>query len=345
MRYLTLPHTDLNVSAVCLGTMTFGTQNDRAEAHAQLDHAVERGINFIDTAEMYSVPPRAESYGRTETIIGHWLKDRPRDSVILATKAAGPGRGMPWIRGGNLDFDRTNLRAAIEDSLKRLQTDYVDLYQLHWPARNVPMFGGYLFDPAKERDATPLRETFEALSELVQEGKIRYVGLSNEWPWGVMQALRLAEEHGLPRVATVQNAYSLLNRTYETALLEVGYREQVSLLAYSPLAFGLLSAKYLRDPEAKGRVTLFKGFAQRYEKPSVQPAVAAYAELAAAHGLTPTQLALAFVYSRWFVASTILGATTMEQLCEDIDAYEVAWTSELEADVQALHLRYFNPAP
>ncbi|MEW8492690.1 MAG: aldo/keto reductase [Candidatus Thiodiazotropha taylori] len=345
MRYLTLPHSDLKVSAVCLGTMTFGTQNSEAEAHAQLDYAVERGINFIDTAEMYSVPPTPESYGKTESMVGNWLKGSRRDDVILASKIAGPGRSLNWIRDGDLSFDRTSLRAAVEETLRRLRTDYLDLYQLHWPARNVPTFGSYLFDPKLERDFIPFRETLEALAELVQEGKIRYVGLSTEWPWGVMKFLQLADEYDLPRVISVQNAYSLLNRTYETSMLEMGYREGVSLLAYSPLAFGLLSAKYLRDPKARGRVTLFDGFAQRYQKPAVEPAVAAYSEQAVTHGLSPAALALAFVYSRWFVASTIIGTTTMEQLRENIDAFEVEFSPELEVAIQELHLTYFNPAP
>jgi len=345
MQYIDLPHSDLRVSAVCLGTMTFGQQNSEAEAHAQLDYARERGINFIDTAEMYPVPPRAESCHRTEQYVGSWLKQQPREKVVVATKAVGGARGMKWVRGGEHTFNRANLRSAVEDSLRRLQTDYIDLYQLHWPERNTPMFGEYLFDPAKERPFTPPRETLEALAELVEEGKIRYVGLSNEWPWGVMQFLNAAREYGLPRVVTVQNAYNLINRTFETALLECCYREGVGLLAYSPLAFGFLSGKYHKDPAAKGRVTLFEGFAQRYFKPAVPEAVAAYVALAEAHGLTPTQLALKFVYSRWFVASTIIGATTMAQLAEDIDAFEVAWSDELEKAVTETRLRWFNPAP
>jgi aryl-alcohol dehydrogenase-like predicted oxidoreductase len=345
MRYVILGSSDLKVSRVCLGTMTFGTQNSESDAHRQLDFALAQGINFVDTAEMYSVPPDAESYGKTETYIGSWLKRQARDRIVLATKISGPGRSMKWIRNGELAFNRQNIRAAIEGSLARLQTDYVDLYQLHWPDRNTPIFGQYQFDPEKERDFVSIGETLAALAELVEEGRVRYVGLSNETPWGVMQFLHQAEQNGLPRVVSVQNAYSLLNRTWEMGLAEIGFRENVALLAYSPLAFGLLSGKYLADPQATGRLTLFEGFAQRYSKVNVQPAVAAYAELAHAHGLTPTQLALGFVASRRFVASTIIGATTLAQLGEDITACAVPLADEVLQQIEALHLRYSNPAP
>ena len=345
MRYTKLGQSDLSVSSACLGTMTFGTQNSEAEAHQQLDFALAQGINFIDTAEMYSVPPNAESYGKTETYVGTWLKRQARDKIVLATKISGPGRGMKWIRNGELAFNRKNIRAAIEASLTRLQTDYVDLYQLHWPDRNTPIFGQYHFDPDKERDYVPLAETLAALAELVKEGRVRCVGLSNETPWGVMQFLHQAELHKLPRVVSVQNAYSLLNRTWEMGLAEIGFREKVALLAYSPLAFGLLSGKYLADPNAGGRLALFQGFAQRYTKVNVQPAVAAYADVARRHGMTLTQMALAFVASRGFVASTIIGATTMAQLREDIAGCSGTLTDEVQEEVEALHLRYYNPAP
>ena len=345
MHTATLGTSDLQVSRICIGTMTWGTQNSEAEAHAQLDHAIAQGINFIDTAEMYSVPPNGESYGKTETYIGTWLKNQPRDKIVLATKIAGPGRSMKWIRNGELAFDRRNLTAALDASLKRLQTDYVDLYQLHWPDRNSPIFGQYQFDPAKERDFVPIRETLEVLGELVAAGKIRYIGLSNETAWGVMQFVRLAEEHGLPRVATVQNAYNLLNRSWESGLAEIGFREKVSLLPYSPLAFGLLSGKYHDNPQAPGRITQFDGFAQRYSKENVRPAVAAYVALARRHGLTPAQMALAFVASRWFAASTIIGATTLAQLEENIAGCRLTLPEEELKEIEALHLRYTNPAP
>jgi aryl-alcohol dehydrogenase-like predicted oxidoreductase len=345
MQFTTLGNSDLKVSRVCLGTMTFGTQNSEAEAHRQLDFALGNGINFIDTAEMYSVPPDAESYGKTETCIGNWLKHQARDRIVLATKISGPGRSIKWIRNGDLAFNRKNIRAAIDGSLARLQTDYVDLYQLHWPDRNTPIFGQYQFDPAKERAFVPLEETLAALAELVKEGRVRHVGLSNETPWGVMEFLHQAAKHGLPRVVSVQNAYSLLNRNWEAGLAEIGFRENVGLLAYSPLAFGLLSGKYLADPQATGRLTLFQGFAQRYSKVNVQPAVAAYAELARANGLTPVQLALGFVASRPFVASAIIGATTLEQLGEDISACGLVLGDEVLQQIEGLHLRYCNPAP
>ncbi|OHC71544.1 MAG: NADP(H)-dependent aldo-keto reductase [Rhodocyclales bacterium GWA2_65_20] len=345
MEYRQLGRSDLAVSEICLGTMTFGTQNTEAEAHTQLDYALAQGINFIDTAEMYSVPPCAESYGKTETYIGNWLRRQARDRIVLATKIAGPGRGMAWIRNGELGFGRKNLRDALEASLKRLQTDYVDLYQLHWPDRNAPTFGAYRFDPAKERPATPLLETLETLAELVQAGKIRCVGLSNETPWGVMEFLRLAAAHGLPRIVSVQNAYSLLNRTFETGLAEISFREDVPLLPYSALAFGHLTGKYLDDPQAPGRVNQFAGFGQRYAKAGVRPATEAYCSLARRHGLTPTQLALAFVRSRWFVASTILGATTLTQLRENIAAWDITLPEEIPDGIEAIHLRHTNPAP
>jgi len=345
MKTSQLGESSLHVSEICLGTMTFGGQNSEAESHAQLDRAFAAGVNFIDTAEMYAVPSTAESYGKTERIVGNWLARQPRDKVILASKAAGPGRALNWIRGGPTAFDRANLRAAVEGSLQRLRTDYIDLYQLHWPARNQPMFGQWQYDPAHERDSTPIRETLEALAELVGEGKIRHVGLSNEHPWGVMEFVRLAREHGLPRVTTLQNAYHLMNRVFESGLAEVCHREKISLLPYSPLAFGTLSGKYLADPKADGRITRFPGFGQRYAKPNVAPAVAAYADLARQNGLTPAQLALAFVYSRWFVASTIIGATTLAQLEENLGAGELKLSADVLAAIDAIHLRYTNPAP
>lgn len=340
-----LGRSGLMVSPICLGTMTWGTQNSQSEAHSQLDAAVAAGINFIDTAEMYSVPPDAESYGKTESIIGHWLKHQRRDAIVLATKIAGGGRTLPWIRGGHFAFDRASLNTALDASLRRLQTDYVDLYQLHWPVRNVPMFGGYLFDPAHERDSTPIRETLEALAELVKAGKIRAVGLSNETPWGVMQFARLADQYGLPRVASVQNAYNLLNRTWEQGLAEIGFREQIALLPYSALGFGLLSGKYLDNPAAEGRVTRFKGFAQRYMKPGVAPAVAEYVALARRHGLSPAVMAQAFVASRWFVGSTIVGATSLAQLEENIRACRTTLSEEVLHGIEDIHLRHSNPAP
>lgn len=345
MNKIQLGNSDLYVPPICLGTMTFGQQNSEADAHAQLDHAIDRGVNFIDTAEMYPVPTRAETSGRTEQYVGTWLKRQTRDRIVVATKAAGPGRGITWVRGGQLQFTPHNLTKALEGSLKRLQTDYVDLYQLHWPDRNVPLFGGYHFDPEQERETVPLRETLGALAGFIESGKVRHWGLSNETPWGLMSVLRVADELGIPRPITVQNAYNLLNRTWESGLSEIGYREKVSLLAYSPLGFGLLSGKYIDNPEASGRVNEFKGFGGRYSKPNTAAAVAAYAALARENGLTSAQLALAFVYNHWCVGSTIIGATSMEQLNENLDAARVPIPPEVLQAIERIHLRFPNPAP
>lgn len=352
MKLTTLGNTNIEVSKVCLGTMTFGDQNTEADAHAQLDYALAQGINFIDTAEMYPVPPKAETFTRTETMIGPWLKKQARDKIILGSKAAGPRRSIEWIRGGPSSLDRENIRSAVHDSLKRLQTDYIDVYQLHWPERNVPMFGQYLFDPAEEFDAegnekewVSIQSQLETLAELIKEGKIRAIGVSNEQPWGLMTFCRIAEQYNLPRVATLQNCYNLITRGMEFGMAEVLYRENISLLAYSPLAFGHLTAKYIEDPKTVGRATLFPGYAARYKKPAVTAAVKRYAELARANDLTPTQLALSFVYHRWFVSSTIIGATSMAQLKENIDAYQVQLSDAVLSEIEQIHLVMMNPAP
>ena len=340
-----LGRSTFNVPEVCLGSMTFGEQTVESDAHSQLDYALASGINFIDTAEMYAVPARSETYGESERIIGRWLKRQPRDKILVATKIAGPGRHLSWIRNGPPAMDRANIRTAIEGSLIRLQTDYVDLYQLHWPERNQPMFGQWQFDPSKETECTSIREQLEALGELVHEGKIRHIGLSNEHPWGIMQFLKIADELDLPRVISTQNAYSLLNRTFETGLAEVCHRETIGLLAYSPLAFGHLTGKYLAAPDALGRLTKWPAFGQRYSKPNVAPAVRAYADLAIRHDLTPLQLALGFVRSRWFVTSTIIGASSLGQLQQTLPAMQTSLSPELLAEIDAIHLRYTNPAP
>ncbi len=352
MDYVNLGQTNLKVSKVCLGTMTFGDQNTQEDANNQLDYALAQGVNFIDTAEMYPVPPKAETFTRTETMIGHWLKNQTRDKIILGSKVSGRNRGLNYIRDGDDSLTKTNIRAAIHDSLNRLQTDYIDLYQLHWPERNVPLFGQYQFDPKLEFDAEGNDKTWvsihtqlETLAELIQEGKVRAIGLSNEQPWGILEFLRIAEQYNLPRVATLQNSYHLMNRTIDFGISEILYREGLSLLAYSPLAFGHLSGKYVDDAQAKGRVTLFRGYAQRYTKPGVPVASAAYAKLACAHGLTPTQLALSFVMHRWCVTSTIIGATSMDQLQENIAAYEVKLSDEVLAEIEKIHFSTPNPAP
>jgi aryl-alcohol dehydrogenase-like predicted oxidoreductase len=346
MEKITLGNSNLSVSRICLGTMTFGEQNSEAEAHSQLDCALERGINFIDTAEMYPVMPRAETAGRTESHIGSWLKKSgKRDRIVLATKAAGPSRGMTWIRNGHSDFDAGNLRAAVDGSLKRLQTDYIDLYQLHWPSRNAPIFGQIAFDPQKERDCAAIEDTLGALGDLIKAGKIRHIGVSNETPWGVCEFIKQAETRGLPRIVSIQNAYNLVNRSFENGLDETCFRENVSLLAYSPLAFGQLSAKYFDNPKAHGRLTIFPpNWSPRYLRPSVAEATKRYAALARANGMTPAQLALAWCYSRWFVSSTIIGATTMPQLQEDIDALSVKLADHVIDGINAIHRELTNPA-
>lgn len=345
MEYRKLGDSDLSVSAICLGTMTFGEQNDQASAHAQLDCALAAGVNFIDTAEMYAVPARPETCGASETIIGHWLARQPRERIVLATKVTGPARSLHWIRGGPPALDAANIREALHGSLRRLRTDYIDLYQLHWPERNQPLFGQGCYDPVRERECTPIRAQLEALAGLVAQGKIRYVGVSNEHPWGVMSFVRLAEEYRLPRVVSIQNAYSLLNRVFEYGLLELCHRERVGLMAYSPLAFGHLTGKYLDHPQAPGRLNLFENFGQRYTRQNVQPAVRAYAAIAQRHGLSPTALALGWVYHRWCVTSTVIGATTLAQLEQNLAAWAVRLAPEVLDEIETTHLRYTNPAP
>ena len=352
MDYTTLGDSGIRVSKITLGTMTYGDQNTQQDAEQQLDFALAQGINLIDTAEMYPVPPRAETVTRTETMLGHWIRKQARDRFVLASKVAGPRRGMHWIRGGPSGMDRDNIRQAVHDSLTRLQTDYLDVLYLHWPERNVPMFGQYQFDPAAERDAqgqpidwVQIQTQLEVLAELIREGKVRAIGLSNEQPWGLMEFLRLAREQGLPRISVLQNCYNLMNRGMEFGMSEVLYRERVSLAAYSPLAFGHLTGKYVDDPATPGRVTLFEGYARRYKKPGVPLAAKNYAELARAHGLTPTQLALSFVYHRWFVGTTIIGATSMAQLQENLAAYQVRLSDEVMAAIEQQHLLMMNPAP
>ncbi|MEA5573079.1 NADP(H)-dependent aldo-keto reductase [Calothrix sp. UHCC 0171] len=345
MQYNQLGDSDLKVSEICLGTMTYGHQNTIEEAHQQLDYAVSQGVNFLDAAEMYPVPPRAETYGFTEAYIGEWLKQQQRDKLIVATKIAGPGRHMKWVRDGVNTIDRNNLKQAVDDSLKRLQTDYIDLYQIHWPDRYVPLFGNAIFDPNQERETVAIAEQLSVFADLIKAGKIRYVGLSNETPWGITTFSHISQQLGLPKVVSIQNAYNLLNRMFDWALAEASYRENIGLLAYSPLAFGFLSGKYLHGKPEKTRISLFAGFGQRYNKPNVNDAVAAYVEIAHKHNLTPAKLALAFVRSRWFVSSTIIGATTLEQLKENLESIDVVLDEEILAELDVVHTRYPNPAP
>jgi len=345
MKKILLGNSQLKVTTICLGTMTFGEQNTEAEAHEQLDYALERGINFIDTAEMYPVMPRAATQGKTEQYIGSWIKKSgKRDEIVLATKVAGPSRGMGWIRNGENDLNEKNIRTAIETSLQRLQTDYIDLYQLHWPSRNAPIFGQKQFDPALERPCTEIAETLAVLNALVKEGKIRAFGVSNETSWGVSEFIKQAELQSAAPIASIQNAYNLVNRSFEQGLDETCFRENVGLLAYSPLAFGQLTGKYTDDAKARGRLTIFPAtWSPRYMRASVFEASKRYAALAREHGLTPAQLALAWCYSRSFVASTIIGATNLTQLKENIDALDVKLSDELIAGVNRIHEELYNP--
>ncbi|KGY08219.1 NADP(H)-dependent aldo-keto reductase [Vibrio sinaloensis] len=344
MQYNKLPHSTLEVSQICLGTMTFGVQNSEQDAFRQLDFALERGVNFIDTAEMYPVPPSPQTQGATEQHIGNWLKHSgKREKVVLATKVAGP-RNMPHIRD-NMKLDRRNIHLAIDDSLRRLQTDYVDLYQIHWPQRQTNCFGQLNYPYPTEQEEVTLVETLEALAELIKAGKVRYIGVSNETPWGVMTLLRLAEKHELPRIVSIQNPYNLLNRSFEIGLSEISHYEGVQLLAYSPLAFGTLSGKYLDGQHPEGaRCSLFERFV-RYFTPRGIEATAAYVNLAREHGLDPAQMALAFVNQRPFVASNIIGATTIEQLESNINSLDVVLTDELLQGLQEIGTTYSNPCP
>lgn len=352
MKTIPLGHSDLHVTPICLGTMTFGEQVAEADAHAILSRSLERGVNFIDTAEMYAVPARADTCGATETIIGRWLAQNPgaRQKIVLATKVAGPSRGMPWIRQG-AGMTAADIVASCEGSLRRLQTDVIDLYQIHWPERHVPAFGTKYYDPAKETTQTPIHAQLQALAGLVKAGKVRHIGLSNETPYGVHEFVRLAEQHGLPRVATVQNPYCLINRSFENALDESCHRLGVSLLAYSPLGFGLLTGKYdasgIDGPDAPqgARIASYASVRQqRWGRPEALAAARRYNALARAHGLTPAQLALAFCYTKWQVASTIIGVTSLAQLDDDLDAWGTTLSPELLAQIDAIRWELGDPA-
>lgn len=349
MKYNRLGRTDIRLSNICLGTMTWGEQNSEQDAHEQMDFAVEQGVNFIDTAELYPVPRTRETSGLTEEYIGNWIAKRGgRDKIILGTKVVGRS-GDDWFRpDANVTrLNREHITYAVEQSLKRLKTDYIDLYQLHWPDRPINLFAdsrGYMHHA--EEDVIPFSETLAVLQDLVQAGKIRHFGLSNETPWGVMKCLHHGEQDGMPRVQSVQNAYSLLNRLYEHGLSEVSLREDVSLLAYSPIGGGCLSGKYLDGALPVGsRQQLFPDFADRYTKPGVDPAVRKYQALAERHGLSILQLAHKFVDSRPFVASSIIGATTMDQLRQNMAAFETEWNDELEQAVNEIHVENPDPAP
>jgi aryl-alcohol dehydrogenase-like predicted oxidoreductase len=343
MEYKTLGDSALKVSKICLGTMTFGEQNSQSESHEQLDYAIANGVNFIDTAEMYPVPPRQQTQGSTEAFIGTWLsKHKCREKVIIASKVAGPGM-MDYLRGG-AQLIRSHMEQALNESLQRLQTDYIDLYQIHWPARSTNFFGklGYQYDGST---STPISETLEVLSDFVNSGKIRYIGISNETPWGTMQYLKLSEQNQWPRIITIQNPYSLLNRTYEVGLAEFSHREGIDLLAYSPLGFGVLTGKYLQNKDlSKARLNLFEGYT-RYSNEQAILATKKYVELAGKLGLSATQMALAYVNSRPFIGANIIGATSIDQLKENIQSTEVVLATEVIEQIELIHREIPNPSP
>ena len=344
MNYTTLPNTDIKVSKICLGTMTFGEQNSESDAHSQLDYAIENGINFIDTAEMYPIAAREETVGRTEKYIGNWLKKSgKREALVLATKIAGPNRKMEYIRSP-LDFSKKSILEAVDLSLKNLQTDYIDLYQMHWPERVMNMFGQR---GVSKIDTHWQENFFEVLciyDDLIKEGKIKHIGVSNENPYGVMKFISESEKHSLPRIVTIQNPYSLLNRLYEVGLSEIGMRENVGLLAYSPLGFSFLTGKHLNGILPNSRLGLFPQFS-RYSNENCTRATKLYQELAITNGMTLTQMALAFVNQQNFVTSTIIGATTLEQLQENIAAFETVLSTEVINEINKIQEVFPNPAP
>jgi len=347
MEYRELGRTGVTVSALTLGTMTFGEQNTEAEGHAQMDYAVDRGINIFDAAEIYPIPPKPETQGRTEAIIGTWLEARKnRDKVVIATKVAGRSSTINWLRddGALSRQSKDQILEAVDKSLARLRTDYIDLYQLHWPDRPMRVFEGleYVRMPG---DAHPIHDILTTLATLVRDGKVRFIGLSNETPWGAMTFLKLAEQHGLPRPVSIQNAFNLVNRTYQTGLSEITYEEGVSLLAYSPLGQGYLTGKYEDGALPPGsRKTLFDRLG-RYEKGNGPRAISAHVALAKKHGFDPAQMAIAYAVSRPFVTSVIIGATTMEQLKTDIDAADLKLSDAVLEDIDQIHLDYPNPCP
>jgi aryl-alcohol dehydrogenase-like predicted oxidoreductase len=345
MKYRPLGRTGIDVSLIGLGTMTWGEQNTEAEAFEQLDYALEQGVNLIDAAEMYPVPPRQETQGLTETYIGRWLQARDcREQVVLATKVAGPAESMPWLRGGP-QLVRDQMEAALQASLARLQTDYVDLYQVHWPARTTNFFGKLGYEHEPDEVATDIAETAAVLDGFVRDGRVRAIGISNETPWGLMQWLRAAEQGIAPRLVSIQNPYNVLNRSFESGLAEMAIREDVGLLAYSPLAFGMLSGKYLGGVQPEGaRLSLFERFS-RYSNPQGIAATEAYAALAREHGLTPAQLALAFINRQRFVTSNLVGATRLDQLSENIASIEIDLTDSICEAIEAIHAQYTYPCP
>ena len=349
MQLKALANTGILLPEICLGTMTFGEQNTQSDAFEQLEYALDQGLFFWDTAEMYPVPPKPETQGATETILGNWIAQRgKRDQLFIASKIAGPSQGGSHIRDGQTRFNAADIGSAIDGSLKRLQTDYIDLYQLHWPQRPTNFFGklGYRNTEAQNTDEiTALEETLTALSHEIKNGRIRYIGLSNETPWGTLKFLHLAEKLGLEKFVSVQNPYNLLNRTYEIGMSEIAYHENVGLLAYSPLAFGYLTGKFRHGARpANTRISLYSRFS-RYSNPQSEWATEQYAQLAKQHDLTLTQLSLAFIKQQFFVNSTIIGATNLDQLKENIQAFEIELSTDVLEGIEAIHRQQPNPAP
>ena len=351
MKKIKLGTTDLHVTPVCLGTMTFGEQVAQAEAHAILDRSLDLGVNFVDTAEMYSVPAKAETFGSTESILGHWFAKHPgaRQKVVLASKVAGPSRGMPWIREGT-GMTAQDILNSCDASLKRLQTDVIDLYQIHWPERHVPAFGAMYFDVRQAAIETSIHEQLEAMAKLVKAGKVRHIGLSNETPYGIHEFVRLAEQHGLPRITSVQNPYCLVNRTFDNAMDETCHRLGVSLLAYSPLGFGSLTGKYDQtglegNGAPMGRLAKYESVRkQRWARPSTLEASRLYNQLARDNGMTPTQMALAFCYTRWSVACTLIGVTSVAQLEENLNVWGTELSAQVLTEIDAIRLTHRDPA-
>ena len=346
MKYKKLGDTDLKVSLICLGTMTWGEQNTQEEGFEQMDFALEKGVNFFDTAELYAIPPKAKTYGKTEEIIGNWFKiKKNRKKIILASKIAGPG--LKWIRGGGSQYSPKSIEEALHNSLKRLQTDYIDLYQLHWPERNTNYFGDLDYEhDEKEKSWNSFESILNTLKKLIDQGKIRYIGLSNETPWGFSKYLEIAKEKNLPKVVSVQNPYSLVNRTYEVGMSEISIRERAGLLAYSPLAVGYLTGKYRNKKIPKNsRLDLFYENYPRYHNERTYEAVDEYFKISEKYKISLSQLALAFVNSRDFVTSNIIGATTMEQLQENIDSIDISLNENVMNEINLIHEKIPNPAP
>ena len=345
MNYKKLGNTDLDVSTICLGTMTWGEQNSQKEGFEQMDYALDKGINFFDTAELYSVPPKKETFGHTETIIGNWFKKtNKRDKIILASKVSGPMR--EYVRGGGNQYGEKNITVALEESLKRLKTDYIDLYQLHWPERNTNMFGRLGYEHKDDNKWNKFEDVLKNLKKFIDQGKVRHVGLSNETAWGAQKYLEISKDHNLPRMMSIQNPYNLLNRTYEVGLAEVSIREQIGLLAYSPLASGYLSGKYRNNQMPKNsRVSLDPDFWSRYNKPNTDVAVDAYFKIAKKYNLDLAQMSLKFCEIQPFMTSVIIGATKMQQLKTDIESVNVNLPEEIIKEVNEVQKIYPNPCP